>query len=89
MNRTLKKFMPAVFCVSMTLFSQVVMADESEHSGQATFYGYGGGGNCSFPKDDSLLTVAMNATDYAGSAACGGLIKVTSQNTGASIIVRG
>jgi len=66
----------------------MVFADTTEHSGDGTFYSYGGGGNCSFPKDDALLTVAMNAVDYDGSAACGAMIKVTSQNTGASVNVR-
>lgn len=59
------------------------------HVGEGTFYDYGGGGNCSFvtvPND--ILAAAMNATDYEGSAACGGVIEVTNPNTGLSVTVR-
>jgi expansin (peptidoglycan-binding protein) len=88
MKIVINKLCPMMIGISVGLISQNVVADSSVHSGEGTFYTYSGGGNCSFPKDDSILTVAMNAADYAGSAACGGLIKVTSQNTGASVIVR-
>ncbi|SHO59042.1 expansin EXLX1 family cellulose-binding protein [Vibrio quintilis] len=88
MNMALRKIIPALIFIPATLFGQVALADTSEHYGEGTFYGYGGGGNCSFPKDDSILTVAMNAVDYDGSAACGAVIEVTSENTGASVIVR-
>lgn len=64
------------------------LADSSTHTGEGTFYGYGGGGNCSFPKPADILTAAMNATDYDGSAACGSVIVVTNENTGLSVTVR-
>jgi hypothetical protein len=41
------------------------------HTGQGTFYGYGGGGNCSFPKPSEILTAAMNTADYNTAQACG------------------
>lgn len=57
------------------------------HTGQGTFYGYGGGGNCSFPKP-SRLTAAMNHDDYDGSRACGACILVTNPANGKSVEVR-
>jgi expansin len=58
-----------------------------QHQGKATFYGYGGGGNCSLPVPD-MLTAAMNQSDYAGSQACGACAEVTNANTGQSVVVR-
>lgn len=72
----------------MLLLTLTAHADNSIHSGEGTFYGYGGGGNCSFPKPDYILTAAMNATDYANSEACGGVIVVTNEATGLSVTVR-
>lgn len=48
------------------------------HSGEGTFYGATGEGNCSFdatPQD--LMVAAMNQTDYAGSALCGAFVSAT------------
>jgi len=56
--------------------------------GEATWYTYSGNGNCSFPVPDGVYTAAMNADQYSGAKACGGLIKVTNQNNGKSILVR-
>jgi expansin (peptidoglycan-binding protein) len=61
---------------------------QSSHTGQGTFYGYGGGGNCSFPLPSGVLTAAMNAVDYNGAQACGGYIEVTNLNTSQSVVVR-
>jgi expansin (peptidoglycan-binding protein) len=42
------------------------------HSGEATFYGDGGGGNCGFPgSEQPLYHGAMNHFDYDSAAACG------------------
>ena len=42
------------------------------HSGEATFYGDGGGGNCGFPGNEQpLYHGAMNQIDYDSAAACG------------------
>jgi expansin (peptidoglycan-binding protein) len=57
------------------------------HEGEATFYGYGGGGNCSFPLPDRL-TAAMNHADYNGSQACGACILVTNPANGKTVEVR-
>jgi expansin (peptidoglycan-binding protein) len=79
-------YLPVALLV--TIATPLSLADSSTHSGEGTFYGYGGGGNCSFPKNNNILTAAMNATDYAGSAACGGVIVVTNDDTGLSVTVR-
>jgi expansin (peptidoglycan-binding protein) len=63
-------------------------ADSSTHTGQGTFYDYSGGGNCSLPVPTTTLTAAMNASDYANSAACGGLIQITNKDSGLSVTVR-
>lgn len=54
---------------------------QQTHTGQGTFYGYGGGGNCSLPKPTGILTVAMNTADYNTAQACGACIEVTNLNT--------
>lgn len=49
------------------------------HSGEGTFYGATGQGNCSYdavPAGQRMIA-AMNATDYANSAACGEYVQVT------------
>jgi expansin (peptidoglycan-binding protein) len=79
-------YLPAALLI--TIYPPLSLSDSSTHSGEGTFYGYGGGGNCSFPKPGNMLTAAMNATDYAGSAACGGVIVVTNEDTGLSVTVR-
>ena len=58
------------------------MNDEPTHTGQATFYTTAdGSGNCSFDKSpNDLMIGAMNATDYAASAACGGCAHVEGPN---------
>jgi len=75
-----------------SLFAALAMAQagyQSTHSGRGTFYGYGGGGNCSFPMPAStVLTAAMNAADYNGSQACGAYIEVTNLNTQQTVVVR-
>lgn len=75
-----------------SLFSALAMAQagyQSPHSGRGTYYGYGGGGNCSFPTPSSaVLTAAMNAADYNGSQACGAYVEVTNLNTHQTVVVR-
>lgn len=64
-------------------------ADNSIHTGKGTFYGYGGGGNCSFPMPaDDIYTAAMNAKDYHNAAACGAYVQVTNTDTDQTITVR-
>lgn len=47
-------------------------------SGEGTFYGATGAGNCSFdPSPQDLMVAAMNQSDYAGAAACGEFVAVT------------
>ncbi len=73
----------------ISLLATHLLADNSIHTGEGTFYGYGGGGNCSFETvPEHIFTAAMNASDYDGSAACGGVIEVTNENTGKSVLVR-
>jgi expansin (peptidoglycan-binding protein) len=54
-------------------------AEAETHEGEGTFYDFAdGSGNCGFPATpDDLLVAAMNQTDYAASAACGGCIRAT------------
>lgn len=58
------------------------------HTGQGTFYGYGGGGNCSFPKPTTVLTAAMNTADYNTAQACGAYVEVTNLNTQQTVVMR-
>jgi expansin (peptidoglycan-binding protein) len=61
---------------------------QQTHTGQGTFYGYGGGGNCLLPKPTDILTAAMNTADYNTAQACGACIEVTNLNTQQSVVVR-
>jgi expansin (peptidoglycan-binding protein) len=63
-------------------------AYDSIHTGQGTFYGYSGGGNCSIPFPSTVLTAAMNTTDYNTSEACGAYVEVTNLNTSKKVVVR-
>ena len=46
--------------------------------GEGTFYGYSGGGNCSFPNPNApVYTGAMNEFQYDGSLTCGTCVEVT------------
>ncbi|HEU4538031.1 MAG TPA: expansin EXLX1 family cellulose-binding protein, partial [Polyangiaceae bacterium] len=49
------------------------------HEGEGTYYDFAdGSGNCSFPATPGdPLVAAMNASDYAGSAACGACVELT------------
>jgi expansin (peptidoglycan-binding protein) len=57
------------------------------HEGEGTFYGYSGGGNCSFPPP-TRLTAALNEADYNGAQACGACLLVTNPANGLSVEVR-
>lgn len=57
------------------------------HTGEGTFYGATGGGNCMFdPTPDNLMVAAMNHTDYANALLCGAYIEV--QGPAGTVIVR-
>lgn len=75
---------------ALLLGSLALLASASAQAakGEATWYTYSGNGNCSFPVPDGVYTAAMNADQYNTAQACGGLIKVTDQNNGKSILVR-
>ncbi|MEK8034963.1 expansin EXLX1 family cellulose-binding protein [Ideonella sp. DXS29W] len=60
---------------------------KSVHEGEGTYYQYTEGGNCSFPPP-TMLTAAMNNTDYDGAKACGGCIAVTNPANGKTVQVR-
>lgn len=45
-------------------------------SGEATYYGADGSGNCSFDPSPEPMVAAMNFTDYAASAACGACVEI-------------
>ncbi|MEO6278845.1 expansin EXLX1 family cellulose-binding protein [Roseateles sp.] len=82
----------AIVAVMTPLLSVGALAQagyQSTHTGKGTYYGYGGGGNCSLPMPASTtLTAAMNAADYNGSQACGAYIEVTNLNTMQKVVVR-
>ena len=53
----------------------------AEHTGEGTFYGADGSGNCSFdPSPNDLMVAAMNELDYADAAWCGGCVEITGPN---------
>lgn len=57
------------------------------HTGEGTFYGATGEGNCSFPASpENLMVAAMNNTDYATADLCGAYVQATGPN--GSVIVR-
>lgn len=60
---------------------------DQPHEGEATFYGYSDGGNCSFPPP-ARLTAALNEADYNGAQACGACLLVTNPANGLSVEVR-
>ena len=89
MKMTICHYFIRIGCAVMLLVSgSSAYADSSTHTGKGTFYDYTGGGNCSLPVSTTTLTAAMNASDYANSAACGGFIKITNNDTGLSVTVR-
>ena len=61
---------------------------EQVHRGEATYYTFADGtGACSFDATpDDLMIGAMNATDFAGSGACGGCVQL--QGPSAAITIR-
>ncbi len=57
------------------------------HTGEGTYYGATGAGNCGFdPSPQNLMVAALNHVDYAGSALCGAFIQVSGPQ--GSVIVR-
>ncbi len=73
----------AAFFIWTGIFSQDC---NQTFTGEGTFYGYGGGGNCSFPTPTSpVLTGAMNELQYDGSMTCGACVEVTG-NKGSLVI---
>ncbi|WP_431689259.1 expansin EXLX1 family cellulose-binding protein [Hahella sp. NBU794] len=82
--------------ILLSLFVRVSLAETqllaphtsvASHHGEGTYYFYNGGGHCSVPAP-AMLTAAMNQTDYNGSQACGGCVRVTNRNNGKSVVVR-
>lgn len=56
------------------------------HSGEGTYYGATGTGNCSYPATpNNLMVGAMNQTDYANSAICGAYVTLTGPKGTATI----
>lgn len=72
----IKKNMLSILFITFTLtaFSQC----DKIFYGEGTFYGYGGGGNCSFETPESpVYTGAMNQIQYDSSNICGTCVEVT------------
>jgi len=62
------------------------VCDAGQHSGEATYYGADGSGNCSFDAGPDVLIAAMNDADYANAAACGACVEIVGPD--ATIVVR-
>jgi expansin (peptidoglycan-binding protein) len=63
------------------------VCDGALHTGEGTYYGADGSGNCSFPAaPGDPLVAAMNDADYAASAVCGACVEV--EGPDATITVR-
>jgi expansin (peptidoglycan-binding protein) len=60
----------------------------STYTGEGTYYGATGGGNCSYdPSPGNLMVAAMNAPQYDNSSVCGMCVEVTGPKGAASKIV--
>lgn len=57
------------------------------YTGEGTFYGATGEGNCSYEATTGRMIAAMNHTDYQNSQACGAHLAVTGPN-GATVTVK-
>lgn len=52
--------------------------NDDVRTGEGTFYGATGAGNCSFdPSPDNLMVAAMNETDYDSARLCGAYVEAT------------
>lgn len=74
----MKKLISILFCGQLMLAGMYGQSCKDTFTGEGTFYGYGGGGNCSFPYPGKpALTGAMNQVQYNGSQMCGACVEVT------------
>lgn len=77
-------FILTVVLLYSNLFSQ---SCNETFSGEGTFYGYGGGGNCSFANPTSpVYTGAMNELQYDTAMTCGACVEVTGSR--GSLVIR-
>jgi expansin (peptidoglycan-binding protein) len=77
--RSMHSLMTKPALASTTVFLPLVTRTPEEiwHFGEGTYYDATGAGNCSFdPSPQDLMVAAMNQTDYANAALCGGFIHV-------------
>ncbi|WP_375574719.1 expansin EXLX1 family cellulose-binding protein [Paracidovorax oryzae] len=72
--------------VALPVAAQVTPGET--YTGRGTNYGYSGGGNCSLPFPEQVLTVAINDADYQGSQACGAYLEVLNPATSKKVVVR-
>lgn len=72
---------PIVFQTALlACFAGPEHCGSSYFTGEGTFYGYGGGGNCSFPVPSKPVnTAAMNLSQYDSSSTCGACVEVHGQ----------
>lgn len=77
-------FFTLLLFITGCIFSQNC---DQTFTGEGTFYGYGGGGNCSFPVPTSpVYTGAMNELQYDTSMTCGACVEVTGSK--GSLVIR-
>ena len=73
-------FLTLFLILPLYLFSQTCDDLKTTYTGDGTFYGYSGGGNCSYPNPSSpVYTGAMNAAQYNNAASCGACVEVTGE----------
>lgn len=82
LQRTHTIFLPLVVAPgnTRTVMPGLPLDPFATHTGEGTFYGATGGGNCMFdPTPENLMVAAMNHTDYANALLCGAYIEVQGQ----------
>ncbi len=88
-QRTHTIFLPLVVAPGTTrpVMPGVPLDPYATQTGEGTFYGATGGGNCMFdPTPENLMVAAMNHTDYANALLCGAYIEV--QGPAGTVMVR-
>lgn len=75
--KQIKYYVVIVLATFQTVIAQTMTCNEV-FTGEGTFYGYSGGGNCSFPNPNTPIYIgAMNEVQYANSITCGACVEVT------------
>lgn len=79
-HRAIENRSAGAITTSTTVYLPLIQRSSPDvfHTGEGTYYGATGAGNCSFdPTPQNLMVAAMNHTDYAQAALCGAYVEVT------------